>query len=62
MAIDHPYFDIGDRVLILSLDRMPARVVELCRGLGGWTYEVRYIHEGKAMTMRCFPDEVEIAP
>lgn len=54
-----PIFDIGARVRIVPMEDMPGRVVELNRTAEeGWIYVVRYIADGEAKTMRCFPDEV----
>lgn len=59
MILTLPAFDVGDAVMIRPLDNMLARVVLLQRTADeGWVYEVRYIHEGDAKTMRCFPDEL----
>lgn len=54
-----PVFDIGDHVKILPLEAIAARVVEIVKTTEeGWIYVCRYIIDGNAKTMRCFPDEV----
>lgn len=53
-------FGIGAHVKIKPLEDMPARVVEIAKTAEeGWIYVCRYISDGEAKTMRCFPDEVE---
>jgi len=54
-----PQFNIGAHVKIKPLESVDGRVVELVRTVEeGWIYVVRYIHNGEAKTMRCFPDEI----
>lgn len=48
----------GDRVRIVPLKELEARVVAVELDEGGWTVVARYIHEGEAKTMKCFPDEL----
>jgi hypothetical protein len=57
-----PAHDIAAHVRIIPLERIHGRVVEIIKTAEeGWVYVVRYITNGDAKTMRCFPDELETA-
>lgn len=53
---------IGAAVRIKPLEEMLGRIVcIICTIDEGWVYDVRYIANSEAKTMRCFPDELEPA-
>lgn len=53
-----PLFDIGDRVKIIPLDSIEARVIAIERDRDGWTIVCRYFENGDAKTVKLFEDEV----
>jgi hypothetical protein len=56
-----PKFSYGDRVKIIPLDRISARVIDLHQiGMASTVeYDVRYFSEGKDFKTRVFEDELE---
>lgn len=59
-----PKFSYAERVSILPLDGIPARVVDLhfYGALGAVEYDVRYFHEGRENKVRVFEDELAKRP
>lgn len=64
MSWPTPRFAYGERVTIIPLEHVSARVVDL--HFIGMTssveYDVRYFHEGKEMKIRVFEDELGYPP
>ena len=56
-----PKFEYAQRVNVIPLEGLKARIVELhIYGIANAVeYDVRYFHEGKSQTARVFEDELE---
>lgn len=59
-----PRFDYGDHVLIVPLEHVRARVIDLHMfgQLRAVEYDVRYFHEGVERKVRVFEDELVAVP
>lgn len=59
-----PKFSYAERVLVLPLDGISARVVDLhfYGSLSTVEYDVRYFHEGRENKIRVFEDELAKLP